>query len=67
MKSLYGKDAAASELGVGLTTVYHLVKGGKLKAVKLGRRTLITGESLAAYIASLPDAIPATGHAKAAA
>jgi excisionase family DNA binding protein len=35
-------------------TIYNLLAAGKLKARKLGNRTLISVESLQAYFASLP-------------
>ena len=40
--------------GFGHTRAYELIAAGKLVALKAGSRTLITHESLAAYIASLP-------------
>ena len=47
--------------GLGNTTVYHLLASGALKAKKCGTRTLVTGESIAAYLRSLPDAVITTG------
>ena len=40
--------------GIGRTTVYSLIAAGKLEAVKLGSRTLITAVSIDALLASLP-------------
>ncbi len=37
------------------TTTYKLINEGKLVAKKLGAKTLITAESLEAFIASLPN------------
>lgn len=51
--------------GLGNTTVYGLLAEGLLKAKKAGSRTLVTGESIAAYLNSLPDAVLTTGKAKA--
>ena len=36
----------AKSLGVGRTTVYEMIKDGRLKAFKLGRRTLVRVESI---------------------
>jgi excisionase family DNA binding protein len=40
--------------GLGLTTAYEELKTGRLKAVKVGAKTLITEEAQAAWLASLP-------------
>jgi excisionase family DNA binding protein len=40
--------------GIGRTTVYELIASGKLEAVKLGSRTLVTATSIEALLASLP-------------
>lgn len=34
-------NGAAKALGIGRTTIYALIRDGKLETVKLGRRTLI--------------------------
>jgi excisionase family DNA binding protein len=47
------KEASAA-LGVGRTTLYAAIADGRLTAVKLGNRTLILGETLRAWLASLP-------------
>ena len=43
-------------LGVSRSTLYPLMASGKLDARKLGGRTIVTAESLRAYVASLPKA-----------
>lgn len=43
-------------LGVSRTRVYDLIKSGDLQAVKIGRRTLITHESIEALVARLKAA-----------
>ena len=50
----YGVESAAKLLGVGRTTVFELIRTGKLKAVKLGGRTLIPDAALRDFVASLP-------------
>lgn len=42
--------AAAKLLGIGRTTLYHLVKAGKLSCKKLDRTTLFSIEDLKAFL-----------------
>lgn len=42
--------------GLPRTTIYALIGKGVLDARKSGRRTLITADSIRAYLASLPTA-----------
>ena len=37
---------AAKALGIGRTSIYQLIRDGRLDAVKLGRRTLVKTESI---------------------
>jgi excisionase family DNA binding protein len=55
-RMLYSYDEVMHKLSVGRTTVYGLVDTGQLVKVSIGRRALITAESLAAYVDSLKDA-----------
>lgn len=41
-------------LGIGRSTLYALIKEGRLPVRKLGKRTLILREDLDRFIASLP-------------
>lgn len=41
-------NEACDALGLGKTSVYLLIKTGKLEVVKFGRRTLITAQSVRA-------------------
>lgn len=63
---VYRIDDARRALGLGTTKVYELIGAGVLDARKSGSRTLITGESLRAYLASLPKADIRTGQRGAA-
>ena len=47
---LYPVREAAEQLGIQRTSLYELLKGGQLERVKIGRRTLITAESLTEYV-----------------
>ncbi len=58
----YRVDDARRILGLGTTKLYALIAAGALDARKCGARTLITGESLRAYVASLPKANITTGR-----
>ena len=40
----------AQRLGVGKTTVWKFIRLGELKVVRLGRRTLVVGDSISDLI-----------------
>jgi excisionase family DNA binding protein len=44
--------------GLGPTTLWGLLKSGKLEAVRVGRRTLVTYRSLEALLAPRPEPAP---------
>lgn len=49
-------DRARSILGnIGRTKLYELIGAGELRAVKLGRRTLLVEDEVLAYAVSLPS------------
>lgn len=51
----YTLEGACEQLGsIGRSTLYGLIAQGRLEAVKLGSRTLITDASITALLASLP-------------
>ena len=39
-------NGAAKALGVGRSSIYGLLKSGRLDAIKIGRRTLLTTASI---------------------
>lgn len=47
--------SAGVATGLGPTTLYQLIKEGKIQARKEGRRTLILAESLRRHIEGLPS------------
>ena len=53
---LYSIAEVKARLGIGNTTVYQEISAGRLVALKLGARTLVTAESLRRYIEALPFA-----------
>jgi excisionase family DNA binding protein len=44
-------DDAARVLNVGRSTVYDLIRSGRLRSIKIGRRRLVPREALDAFIA----------------
>lgn len=55
-------DDVKSMLGLGTTKVYELIGQGLLDARKVGKRTLVTRESMRTYIAGLPKATVGQGE-----
>lgn len=51
----YAVNDLVDALGIGRTKIYTEIASGRLKAKKLGSRTLIPAESVRAYLAQLPD------------
>ena len=58
----YRVEDARRMVGLGATKLYELIGAGVLDARKAGGRTLITGDSLRRYVASLPKADIRTGQ-----
>jgi excisionase family DNA binding protein len=50
----YRIDKACEVSGFGKTKLYEEIGSGRLRAVKVGRRTLIPADDLRAFIESLP-------------
>jgi len=51
----YGLPGARRQLGdIGRTKLYAAIKSGELKAIKVGRRTLITHQALQDYLDTRP-------------
>jgi predicted DNA-binding transcriptional regulator AlpA len=47
---LYSRYETLKMLGIGLSTLDTLLNEGKLKRIKIGRRSLVTDESIRRYI-----------------
>jgi excisionase family DNA binding protein len=54
-KLAYTPDEAAKATGLGRTTIYRLLKEGRLKRVKVGRSTIIPRSSLLALLGEAGD------------
>lgn len=54
-KLAYTPDEAAKATGLGKTTIYRLLKEGRLKRVKVGRSTIIPRSSLLALLGEAGD------------
>ncbi len=54
----YRIDDACELSGLGRTTIYGLIRAGKVRAMKAGKSTLLCGPSYRNYLASLPT-VPA--------
>ena len=54
MPAAYSPRDFARVYGIGLTLTYELIGAGKLKARKLGRRTMILREDAEHWARSLP-------------
>lgn len=49
-KRLYAIPEAADQLGISRAKLYAMIAGGEIKALKIGRRTLIAFEDLDAFV-----------------
>ncbi|TIP74853.1 MAG: helix-turn-helix domain-containing protein [Mesorhizobium sp.] len=50
----YSPEQAAAAAGLGRTLIFLAMRDGKLKARKLGRRTVITADDLKTFLDNLP-------------
>jgi excisionase family DNA binding protein len=54
----YSIDEFCADLGIGRTKAYEEIKAGRLKARKLGRRTIVLHKDREAYADALPEMEP---------
>ncbi|SFK79199.1 helix-turn-helix domain-containing protein [Methylocapsa palsarum] len=59
----YGIDAFVKIAGIGRTTVFQEIAEGRLKARKIGRRTIILKDDAIAWLTSLPASRPRNSEA----
>jgi excisionase family DNA binding protein len=50
---LYRVDEAAEALRISRSVIYELIRSGRLRTVKVGRRRLVPVQALDEYVASL--------------
>ncbi len=55
-RSLYSPRETERILGVSHAQLYRIIGAGKLDARKIGNKTVISRQSIEAFIASLPQA-----------
>jgi excisionase family DNA binding protein len=53
-KRAYSISEAMHEIAIGRDKIYDVIREGKLRARKVGRRTIITDDDLTEYLQSLP-------------
>ena len=53
-KLAYTPEEAAAATGLGRTSIFEALRGGRLERRKAGARTLIPAKSLRAFLAALP-------------
>lgn len=59
-KRAFTVEEFMASYGLGRTTTYEEINAGRLKALKLGRKTLIPRDSADAWLAGLPSISPKT-------
>ena len=52
----YSLEYWAKEYGLGVRTLFRFISTGEIKAVKIGRRTVITPEAWGEFIKTRPNA-----------
>ena len=53
-KPAYSVNELLAMLPIGRTSLYAAIKAGKLKATKLGKKTLFLASDIAEFLANLP-------------
>ncbi len=61
LRKAYGIKETAGALGVCIETVYNWIAAERLRARKLGKRTIILASDLDEFLESLPDMRPGEG------
>ena len=55
-KPVYSLAEVRALAGVGRTTLYKAIRGGQLRAIKIGGRTLVLAEDLYRWLNEMPSA-----------
>jgi excisionase family DNA binding protein len=66
MKFAYSPEEAAKLVGSGRTKIFQEIKEGRLKARKMGRKTVILDDDLREYARNLPKREIASSQGEAA-
>jgi excisionase family DNA binding protein len=59
----YGIKDFAAAVGISSTKIYEEIKSGRLRAKRIGGRTIISADDAAHYLSSLP-ALPAKAYSE---
>lgn len=51
----YTPAEAAKLIGIGLNTMYALIHSERIRTIQIGRKYIITGNSIASFLHSLDD------------
>jgi excisionase family DNA binding protein len=62
-KAAYPRREAAATLSIGLTLLDEMIADGRLKSVKIGKKRLVLGASMAQCLSSGSGAQPAEARA----
>lgn len=65
-KAAYRVEEFAELHGIGRSTAYREIAEGRLRIVKLGRRTLVPVDAIRDWLAALPGAAAQSGGSKGA-
>lgn len=55
-KSAYTVNEITKEIGIGRSKLYSEMAAGKIKARKIGKKTIFLAEDVQAYLSNLPAA-----------
>lgn len=57
-RALYSVPEIIDMVGIGRTRLYQELNSGRLKAVKIGKRTCVTKDSLETWLSTLEGYLP---------
>ena len=59
---LHSIKSTSEILGIGRTSIYGLIAAKKIDPIKIGRRTLITDQSILRFVEELKSQIPSENN-----